>query len=171
MPIESLIPYQNNPRVNKDAVKKVRMSIQEFGFKNPILIDDHNFIIAGHTRLLAAKELEMTEIPTIRISDLTDAQKRAYRIADNRIAEESKWDNDLLKLELLDLSQQNFNLAFTGFDKEEINSLLSPVEIIQSSDSSNPQFDVVVSCEDESDQEAVYKLMTSKGYKCRILSI
>ncbi len=168
MPIDTLIPYHNNPRINIDAVKKVKASIQEFGFKNPILIDDRNYIIAGHTRLLAARELEIKEIPVIKITDLTDAQRQAYRIADNRVAQESKWDNDLLKLELTDLAMQGFDLESTGFDQDELDKLLntgSPTILKDAAYKS--QFEIVISCENSQDQEEVLKFMTDRGYQCK----
>ena len=114
MDIEKLIPYINNPRINDNAVDIVAASIKEFGFKNPILIDRENVIIAGHTRLKAAKKLGLKEVPVIRVEDLTDKQIKAFRIADNKTAEFAEWDMELLELELEELEDM-----FTGFSEEE----------------------------------------------------
>lgn len=112
--IEKLIPYINNPRINDNAVDIVAASIKEFGFKNPILIDKENVIIAGHTRLKAAKKLGLEEVPVIRVEDLTDKQIKAFRIADNKTADFADWDMELLELELEELED-----IFTGFSEEE----------------------------------------------------
>jgi ParB-like chromosome segregation protein Spo0J len=97
-------PYENNPRVHKSKqVKQLVNSIEKFEFNNPILVDENNVIIAGHGRLLAAEHLKMDKVPVIRLEHLTEAQKKAYRIADNKLTENGEWDVDLLKLELLDL--------------------------------------------------------------------
>ena len=98
--VKDLIPYENNPRKNDDAVKPVMVSIQEFGFNTPILVDRNNVIIAGHTRLRAAKRLKMEEVPVIRLEELTEDQAKAYRIADNRTSEFAKWDFGLLEIEM-----------------------------------------------------------------------
>ena len=95
---EKLIPYINNPRINDNAVDVVAASIKEFGFKNPIIIDKENVIIAGHTRLKAAKKLGLKEVPTIKVEDLTEQQIKAFRIADNKTAEFRDWDMELLEI-------------------------------------------------------------------------
>ncbi len=124
-PIGKLIPYIRNPRKNDQAISKVAGSITEFGFKQPIVVDSEMVIIAGHTRLLAAQQLELAEVPVVIANDLTEAQVKAYRIADNRTAQEAEWDNDLLKLELLDLIEFDFDLLETGFDPNELAELLT----------------------------------------------
>ena len=117
-----LIPYANNPRKNDAAVDKVAESIREFGFKNPIIVDGNNEIIAGHTRLKAAEKLGMEEVPTIKAEDLTPEQVRAFRIADNKTHEFAEWDMDLLREEL-----DGVNL-FTGFDEDELREILDNVK-------------------------------------------
>jgi ParB-like chromosome segregation protein Spo0J len=117
--IDSIIPYARNPRKNTNAVDKVSASIQEFGFRQPIVVDSDNVIIAGHTRYEAAKKLGMSEVPVHVAESLTEQQVKAYRLADNRVSQESEWDLDLLKLELSDLDGM-----FTGFDQGEIDDLL-----------------------------------------------
>ena len=120
---EDLIPYVNNPRNNENAVDKVASSIAEFGFKNPIIIDKNNVVINGHTRLLASKKLGLKEVPVIKADDLTEAQVKAFRIADNKTSEYSKWDNELLKLEIDTLKDLDFDLELTGLKEYEIDSL------------------------------------------------
>jgi len=127
--IEKLIPYANNARTHDDAqITQIASSIKEFGFNNPILIDDGNGIIAGHGRMLAAIKLGLKEVPTIRLSHLSDAQRKAYILADNRIALNSGWDNELLSLELQDLYEQ-IDLSLIGFTEDELNALLNPVQL------------------------------------------
>lgn len=116
-----LIPYANNPRKNDAAVDKVVESIREFGFKNPIIVDGNNEIIAGHTRLKAAEKLGIDEVPTIKAEDLTPEQVKAFRIADNKTHEFAEWDMDLLREEL-----DGINL-FTGFDEDELREILDNV--------------------------------------------
>ena len=115
--ISELIPYVNNPRNNENAVDAVASSIKHYGFKVPIIIDKDNEIVTGHTRLLAAKKLGLEEVPCIVADDLTPAQIKAYRIADNKVAEASEWNLEMLAVELQDLE------GFTGFDAAEIEDL------------------------------------------------
>ena len=112
--IEEVHPYENNPRFNKDAVSKVASSIKKFGFKNPILLDKNNVIIAGHTRLEAAKKLGLEEVPCIVASDLTEKQAKALRLADNKVAEFSSWDYLKLDEELKALGD-SFDFQDFGF--------------------------------------------------------
>ena len=111
MKVEELIPYINNPRNNENAVDKVASSITEFGFKNPIVIDKNNVVINGHTRLLASKKLGLKEVPVIVADDLTEAQVKAFRIADNKTSEYAEWNEELLKLELEQLEDMNFSMS------------------------------------------------------------
>ncbi|HHY01227.1 MAG TPA: ParB N-terminal domain-containing protein [Methanothermobacter sp.] len=115
-----LIPYVNNPRNNENAIDVVAGSIKEFGFKNPIIIDKDNVIIAGHTRLLASRKLGLEEVPVIRAEDLTEQQVKAFRIADNKTSEFADWDNELLGIELEELGD-----LFTGFSEEELENLFN----------------------------------------------
>ena len=112
--LSDIKPYEKNPRKNNEAVKYVAKSIKEFGFKVPIVIDKDNVIIAGHTRYKAAKRLKMKEVPTIIADDLTDEQVKAFRLADNKVAEKAEWDFDLLPFELDDIV--NIDMAEFGFD-------------------------------------------------------
>ena len=107
---DTLINYDKNPRKNIHAVAKIKDSIKEFGFRQPIVVDEKNIILVGHTRLLAAKELGLKEVPIHKALGLTDAQKKAYRIMDNKSAEYADWDKNLLKSELLDLADADFDM-------------------------------------------------------------
>lgn len=118
--IENLIPYVNNPRINENAVDKVASSINEFGFKVPIIVDKNNVIVAGHTRLLAAKKLGLKTVPITIADDLTNAQVKAFRIADNKVSEYADWDKDLLKIELEQLEEMNFNIDDLDLDFNDL---------------------------------------------------
>ncbi len=133
---EKLIPYAMNARTHNDAnVAQIAASIREFGFTNPVLIDGENGIIAGHGRVLAARKLDMVTVPCIRLSYMTPAQKRAYVIADNKIALNSGWDEELLKVELATLRDEDFSLGVTGFSGEELAALLTAAEDLENIDS------------------------------------
>ena len=122
--VEALIPYARNPRTHSDAqVAKIAASIVEFGWTNPILVDGTSGIIAGHGRLAAARKLGLAEVPVIELAHLTAAQKRALVIADNRLALDAGWDEELLTLELAELSEAGYDLALTGFEDAEIEEL------------------------------------------------
>lgn len=123
--IDTLIPYANNSRTHSDAqVAQIAASIKEFGWTNPILIDGSKGIIAGHGRLLAARKLGYTEVPTIELSDLTEAQKKAYVIADNKLALNAGWDEEILKVEIEALKELNFDVDLLGFNSKELQELL-----------------------------------------------
>ena len=129
--IDSLIPYINNSRKHSDAqVAQIAASINEFGWTNPILVDGDNGIIAGHGRLLAARKLKMDKVPVIELSHLSETQKKALIIADNKLALNADWDFDLLTIELQKLSEEDFDLGLVGFDAEELAKLLQP-EVIE----------------------------------------
>src|SRR5450755_3661938 len=119
--IDRLIPYSRNPRTHSDAqVAQIAASIREFGFNNPILVDTKAGIIAGHGRLLAARSLGLTEVPVIVLDHLSEAQKRAYIIADNQLALNAGWDEDILRTELAALQAEDFNIDLIGFDDRDL---------------------------------------------------
>jgi DNA modification methylase len=125
-PVDRLIPYARNARTHSDEqVAQIAGSIREFGFTNPILVDGENGIIAGHGRLLAARKLGIIEVPVIELADMSEAQKRAYVIADNRLALNAGWDTEMLSLELGDLASLGFDLSLTGFGDDELAGLLN----------------------------------------------
>jgi DNA modification methylase len=128
-PIDKLIPFARNPRTHSEAqIAQIAASIAEFGFNNPILVDTKAGIIAGHGRLLAARKLQLTEVPVIVLDHLTDAQKRAYVIADNQLALNAGWDEELLRVELAALQDEDFNLGLVGFEDDELARLLAAQE-------------------------------------------
>lgn len=114
--IEKVKPYDKNPRKNKAAVDYVANSIKEFGFQQPIVVDKDMVVIAGHTRLKAAKKLKLKEVPVVIADNLTEEQVKAYRLADNKTAEKAEWDFDLLTDELLSLQELDFDMEQFGFD-------------------------------------------------------
>jgi DNA modification methylase len=123
---EKLIPYARNSRTHSDdQVQQIMGSIKEFGFTNPVLVDGDGVIIAGHGRTMAAQRLGMKEVPCLRLSHLTEAQKRAYIIADNKLALNAGWDDEMLSVELRNLRDEDFDLSLTGFDDAELAALLA----------------------------------------------
>jgi len=125
--VSALIPYAKNSRTHDDAqVAQIAASIKEFGWTNPILVDGDKGVIAGHGRLLAARKLGMAKVPTIELKDMTEAQKKAYVIADNKLALNAGWDTNFLSLELQELKDQDFDLTLLGFDDKELDALLAP---------------------------------------------
>jgi DNA modification methylase len=131
-PLDKLIPFARNPRTHSDAqVAQIAASIAEFGFNNPILVDRKAGILVGHGRLLAARKLGLTEVPVIVLDHLSDSQKRAYIIADNKLAENAGWDETLLRIELAALQQEDFDLSLTGFDDVDLARLLAEQDAAQ----------------------------------------
>jgi len=146
MKVEDLQEYPNNPRNNKESIEKVAMSIKEVGWRVPIIVDEDMVILAGHTRLKAAKLLGLEQVPVHKAEGLSEAQKTAFRIMDNKSQDFSEWDNDLLAEEFGKLADQNYDLDQTGFSFEEIEKMTSdmieftePEEIVTDIDTS--QFD------------------------------
>ena len=126
IPVAQLRPHRRNPRTHSARqIRQIANSIRKFGFNNPILVDQNGGVIAGHGRILAAKLLGMSEVPTIRLDQMTEAQKCAYIIADNRLAENAGWDRELLALELSYITELeiDFDLTITGFETAEIDLL------------------------------------------------
>ena len=123
--INTIKPYENNPRKLKDsAIEKVAMSLKEYGFRQPIVVDKDRIIVVGHTRYRASKKLGFKEVPITIADNLTPEQINAYRIADNRTAEESEWDSELLKMEIKDLEAKDFKLDLLGFNEDQLNDML-----------------------------------------------
>jgi len=127
-PLNKLVPYARNARTHSpEQVAQLVASINAFGWTNPVLIDEKGEIIAGHGRVLAAESLDMDSVPVIVLSGLTDEQKRAYRLADNRLPMNAGWDVELLKLEVAELLDADFNISLTGFNQAEIDELLTEI--------------------------------------------
>ena len=156
--ITALIPYVNNSRTHSDEqVAQIAASIKEFGWTNPILVDGDNGIIAGHGRLLAARKLQMTDVPTIELKDLSDSQKKAYIIADNKLALNADWDKDLLKLEIEDLVADDYELSKLGFNQEELDALLGEfaADAIEEIDEVNEAVNFIIKCENIAQKEII----------------
>ena len=164
LPTDDLIPYANNPRRNDTAVDKVANSIKEFGFRVPIVVDADNVIVAGHTRLKAAKKLGLKTVPCVVADDLTEDQIKAYRLADNKVSELAEWDFELLDLELddieLDMSQFGFE-----FDEEQGENKREADLAIEE------KYQLVIDCIDESDMQAKYDALREVGIECRISTL
>ena len=123
--VNKLIPYVNNARTHSaEQINKLRASLREFGFVNPVIIDQNNNVVAGHGRLIAAREEGFTEVPCVLVDYLTEAQRKAYILADNRYAEDAGWDEERLRIEIEALQEQEFDLSLTGFDSDELADLL-----------------------------------------------
>jgi DNA modification methylase len=126
---KGLIPYAKNSRTHSEAqVAQIAGSIKEFGFNNPVLIDEDNGIIAGHGRVMAAQKLGLQAVPCIRLAHLSDTQRKAYVIADNRLALNAGWDDQMLTVELQELDSESFDLSLLGFEADELNALLNPIK-------------------------------------------
>ena len=177
--IDDLIPYVNNSRTHSDEqVTQVAASIKEFGFTNPILIDENNGIIAGHGRLMAAKKLKLEQVPTITLVGLTDAQRKAYVIADNKLALNAEWDFDLLKIEIESLQEDDFKLDLLGFDVDELNGILGFDDIAEEDeeeseqdyeDKYKEQYGVIIMCKSAEEQEKIFNKMQQNGYEVKVV--
>ena len=170
----SLIPYARNAKKHDPAqISKLCGSIREFGFNNPVLIDNDNGIIAGHGRVLAAQSLGLETVPCIRLGHLTDTQRRAYILADNRLAEiGGGWDEEMLKLELADLAALDVDVAEIGFGAEDLADI-QPEEEEDKSDNTNftEQYAVTVICKDEAHQRKIYDKLTADGLECKVVCV
>ena len=167
--LDQIKPYENNPRINDEAVDKVARSIQDFGFRSPIIVDKDNVIIAGHTRLKDSYQLGLKEAPVIIADDLTEEQVNALRLVDNKTSEFAKWDFEKLEEELLniDLDLTAFGFDLSDFDPKED----EPKEREDLSDKAGSMFQVIVECEDEIEQEALYERLMEEGLQCRVLTL
>ena len=168
--VEDLIPYENNPRNNTEAIDYVANSIKEFGFKVPVIVDKENVIVAGHTRVLAAEKLGLEEVPVIIADDLTEEQIKAFRLADNKVSEYATWDFAKLDLELENV---DFDMAEFGFETKEIEEKEeSGDEEIDTESHFNyqEQYGVIVMCKNEAQQEEVYNRLVEEGYECKVVA-
>lgn len=172
LPVPEVRPYEKNPRKNAEAVKYVKASIEKFGFKQPIIVDSNRVIIAGHTRLEAAKSLGMAEVPCIVADDLTDAQVKALRLADNKVAEFSEWEMNLLGEELGELAEiSDIDMGDFGFDDnlemddEEEN--VTEEKCVNLSET----FQIIVECESETEQQKIFEKLSGEGYRCHLSTL
>lgn len=171
--VNDLIPYARNSRTHsEEQVLQIASSIKEFGFTNPVLIDHDGGIIAGHCRVMAARKVGIDQVPTIELAHLTEAQKRAYIIADNKMALNAGWDNELLAVEFAELEQAGFNAELTGFGLSEIPGLPSGDNNEQGVGSGidyREKFSIIVECANEAEQEELYGRLVDMGLVCKVL--
>ncbi len=164
--INSIKPYKKNPRKNEEAIPYVMESIKQFGFKNPVILDKDNVIVAGHTRIESAKRLGITEIPCIYADDLTDEQIKAFRLADNKVGEIAEWDIDLLDTELDDIL--NIDMSDFGFDLD----VAGEIERDDLSDKLQEKYEIIIiKCKDEMSMQEAYEKLTEEGYECRLSTL
>jgi len=163
--INSVVPYDRNPRINDNAIDTVAASLREFGFRQPIVVDTDGVIIVGHVRYKAAVKLGLAKVPVHVAVDLSPEQVKAYRLADNKTAELAEWDFDLLKSELDALA--DFDMSMFGFDTD----FPEEEDHTPKTGTFKEKFSVVVDCIDEEQQRIVYDLLTDNGYEPRIVSI
>jgi len=172
--IDKLIPYARNARTHSDEqVAQIAASIKEWGWTTPVLVDEDGGIIAGHGRTLAAQRLKMTEVPVMIAKGWSDAKKRAYVLADNKLALNAGWDNEMLALELAEIGELGFDLELIGFDLQEIAAILDDQNEIEEPESVDykEMFNIIVECSNEEEQEKIFNRLDTEGYKCRVQSL
>ena len=170
-PLKSIFPYAGNPRkIPKKAIAAVAGSIKAFGFKQPIVVDKKGVIVAGHTRYLAAKSLKLIKVPVIVADDLSKDQIRAYRIADNRVAEFSDWDIVALQGELDELTGVDLEFAQLDALVKQLGGGI-PDEDIADVNQIEAKFLIIVECKDEAHQQKCYDTLMAKGMKCKLSNI
>jgi len=171
--VADLLPYARNARTHsEEQIKQIASSIKEFGFNNPVAIDKDNMILCGHGRVLGAQKLGLEEVPCVCLSHLSETQKKAYILADNKIALNSDWDNDLLKLEFEDLKLDDFDLSLTGFDDKEIDKLsVDPFNDDSDEIDYSEKVNIVIECSNEEEQEKLYNEFTERGLKCHLQNL
>lgn len=172
--INSLIPYAKNARLHsKEQIAQVAQSIKEFGFTNPVLIDNKNNIVAGHCRILSAQKLKMKEVPTIQLGFVSEAAKKAYMIADNKLALNADWSIELLIQELDELQESGFDVDLTGFGEEELDELLKgneEIEDIENVDNFNDKFNFIISCADLTELATVQHKLNTDSKKINAIN-
>lgn len=170
--IGAVKPYENNARFNDEAVEYVANSISEFGFQQPIVVDKDMVVIAGHTRLKAAKDLNFDTVPVVVADGLSDEQVKAYRLADNKTGEIAEWDFDKLNIELgelepFDIDMQDFGFNLSGSeDEDKVENQEKDI-----SDSINEKYQVIIDCKNENDLENTYTKLVEEGYTCKISTL
>ncbi|MDB5541909.1 MAG: ParB domain protein nuclease, partial [Devosia sp.] len=170
LPLAALLPYARNSRTHSDdQVAQIAASIREFGFTNPVLITPTNDIIAGHGRVKGAALAGLDMVPCICLGHLTETQRRAYVIADNRLALNAGWDMQMLTLELQELGAAEFNLELLGFDEKELAKLTGDESPPPAEAVAPPQeWLIVISCGNENEQARLYDQLTREGVQCKI---
>lgn len=176
MPIGNVVPYEKNPRLNDQAVDAVANSIREFGFKVPIVVDGKGVVVSGHTRLKAAKTLGLAEVPVIVADDLDDTKIKAFRLADNKVAELADWDESLLIKELEELDDLNYDMGQFDFefdldDADEDGDGSDDMGDIPDNINVMETFALNVIVKDEAEQAELYEEMLGRGYEVKVVSL
>ena len=182
MPIGDVVPYEKNPRLNDQAVDAVASSIREFGFKVPIVVDSKGVVVSGHTRLKAAKTLGLAEVPVIVADDLDDTKIKAFRLADNKVAELADWDESLLIKELEELDDLSYDMGQFEFEldlddaddadgdgsdgngSDDIGDIPDNINVMET-------FALNVIVKDEAEQAELYEEMLGRGYEVKVVSL
>ena len=179
MPIGDVVPYEKNPRLNDQAVDAVASSIREFGFKVPIVVDGKGVVVSGHTRLKAARTLGLAEVPVIVADDLDDTKIKAFRLADNKVAELAEWDESLLIKELEELDDLNYDMGQFDFEfdlddadgddadgdgPDDIGDVPDNINVMET-------FALNVIVKDEAEQAELYEEMLGRGYEVKVVSL
>lgn len=177
MPIGDVVPYEKNPRLNDQAVDAVACSIREFGFKVPIVVDSKGVVVSGHTRLKAAKALGLDEVPVIVADDLDDTKIKAFRLADNKVAELADWDESLLIKELEELTDLDYDMGQFYFEldlddaddadgngSDDIGDIPDNINVMET-------FALNVIVKDEAEQAELYEEMLGRGYDVKVVSL
>ena len=173
--LDVLTPYARNSRTHSpEQVAQIAASIREFGFTNPVLIDEANGIIAGHGRVLAARELGLTTVPCLRLSHLSEAQKRAYIIADNKLALNAGWDFEVLEAEIRALEEEDFNLDLLGFNEKELEAIIDLEDADDVGYNDEPKDEsrnlLLVECVSERELETLFEELQGRGLKVKVMS-
>jgi len=170
--VEDLLPYARNSRAHSDSqINQIAASIKEFGFTNPVLIKENGEIIAGHGRVLAAMRLKITEVPCIVLGHLSDTQARAYVLADNQLALNSSWDQEMLGLELQELQGLDFDLDLIGFDEKFLTDKIEQPDEPQPEDpeqDSEKELILRIVFENEDEQQALFLELRDRGFKVKV---
>ena len=179
VPVEDVVPYEKNPRLNDQAVDAVASSIREFGFKVPIVVDSKGVVVSGHTRLKAAKTLGLDEVPVIVADDLDDTKIKAFRLADNKVAELADWDESLLIKELEELDDLNYDMGQFDFEldlddagedgsdgdgSDDMGDIPDNINVMET-------FALNVIVKDEAEQAELYEEMLGRGYEVKVVSL
>ena len=162
--LKDIVPYENNPRHNDQAVDAVKESIKQCEYIAPIIVDEDMVILAGHTRQKALKALGRKEAEVMIVSGLTEEQKKKYRLLDNKTNELASWDIDLLEIELEDIDFEGFDFGFDIDDSEPQEKEIEEVEY-------HEKISVVIDCEDDEEAETIFTQLTEEGYKCHISTL
>ena len=173
--VKDLAPYAKNARTHsEEQIEQIAHAIEQWGWTVPCLVDEKGGLIAGHGRVLAAKQLGLDEVPVVVARGWSAAQKRAYVLADNKLTENGGWDDDLLKVEIGELQGEGFDLTLTGFSAMEIGQLLGDVMVTDDIEDApeskyKEQFGVIVICRDEAHQQEVFESLAGSGYEVRVV--